>query len=215
MRTRFGEFVLDSKRRELTRNGEACHLSTKAFLLLEVLVDNAPNALTKDELYRHIWGETFVEEVNLPNLVSEIRGVLGDNRSHPRFVKTIHGYGYAFAGELERERTSRRRSGHLFSLFWNRDEFPLRDGDNIVGRGDEADVVVDSASVSRRHARIAVSMRSAAVEDLGSKNGTFVRGERVEGKVSLRDGDEIRVGHVTFTFRAVSRTATTVTGTRS
>jgi pSer/pThr/pTyr-binding forkhead associated (FHA) protein len=63
--------------------------------------------------------------------------------------------------------------------------------------------------VSRRHARIVVSGDRALVEDLGSKNGTHVRGERITTPADLVDGDEIRIGSVVVTFRMPSRPGST------
>jgi DNA-binding winged helix-turn-helix (wHTH) protein len=213
MRVRFSDFILDLDKRELSSNGERRHLSTKAFLLLEYLVQNAPRALAKEEMYRHIWGDTFVEEVNLPNLISEIRAALGESRKAPHLIKTVHGFGYAFAGEpsVERSTRSRSRSVATFALRWGREDHPLRSGANIIGRDESADVVIDSSSVSRQHARVVIARGTAVLEDLDSKNGTFVSGQRVSTAVPLHEGDEIRVGRVSLTFRAAVRTQTTVT----
>lgn len=212
MRATFGEFVLDSETRELTRAGQVRHLSGKAFGLLEILLANAPRALTKVELYQHIWGGTVVDEVNLPNLMCEVRAALGDSRKEPRFIKTLHGYGYAFAGPLNAESTQPpTHSGDIFSLHWKRREFVLHSGVNLIGRGADADVAIDSAAVSRRHAHVVVSADGATIEDLGSKNGTFVGDTRVIVRVGLSDGDEVRIGHLSMTFRALTRAGSTVT----
>jgi DNA-binding winged helix-turn-helix (wHTH) protein len=213
MRATFGEYVFDTATRELTCSGESRKLSSKAFDLLEVLITHAPRALTKDELYHHIWGERFVDEVNLPNLMSEVRSALRDSRKEPRFIKTIHGYGYAFAAELHfaaQEETQLLPT--IFSLRWRKTEFALHFGQNVIGRDAKADVVLDSAAVSRRHARITITHEGATIEDLGSKNGTFVGERSLEGgTTSLHHGDEIRLGHLSLSFRAVSRAGSTVT----
>jgi pSer/pThr/pTyr-binding forkhead associated (FHA) protein len=60
---------------------------------------------------------------------------------------------------------------------------------------------MDSPTVSRRHASIRVSAQGATIEDLGSHNGTYLRGERVTKPVPLRDGDEIHLGSVIVTLR--------------
>jgi pSer/pThr/pTyr-binding forkhead associated (FHA) protein len=60
----------------------------------------------------------------------------------------------------------------------------------------------DSPSVSRRHARITLSVGAATIEDLGSKNGTFVEGARITGPVPLREGVTVRLGSLTVTFRS-------------
>ena len=60
---------------------------------------------------------------------------------------------------------------------------------------------IDSATVSRRHARIVVTSGEAVIEDLGSRNGTSVGGQKIQGPVRLADGDRLRLGAVTMTFR--------------
>jgi DNA-binding winged helix-turn-helix (wHTH) protein len=208
MRARFSDFVFDSATRELTRRGEALRLSPKAFALLGILIENAPRAIAKEELYRRVWGEIFVEEANLPNLVSEIRAVLGENGRS--FIKTVHGFGYAFSGAVTAERNPRRLTNRVIFLQWRREELPLHEGENVVGRGDEADVTIDAGAVSRRHARIVVDSGAVTVEDLGSKNGTLVSDARISGPEYVRDGDEIRFGMVAVVLRSIDRGASTM-----
>jgi pSer/pThr/pTyr-binding forkhead associated (FHA) protein len=62
-------------------------------------------------------------------------------------------------------------------------------------------VPLDRDTVSRRHARLRIAGGEAVLEDLGSRNGTWLRGERLAGPAPLRDGDELRVGSVSITFR--------------
>ena len=83
-------------------------------------------------------------------------------------------------------------------------------GENILGREDDG-VRIDSATVSRRHARICISDSEAVLEDLGSKNGTFVRGEPVLAPIRLNDGDEVRTGSVVFRFRMTGPKGATAT----
>ena len=92
----FGDFVLDLDTHELVRAGTPVSLSPKAFRLLGILVENHPKALSKAELQDGLWPGTFVVEKNLTNLVSEIREALGDDPVRPRFIRTVHRFGYAF-----------------------------------------------------------------------------------------------------------------------
>jgi pSer/pThr/pTyr-binding forkhead associated (FHA) protein len=78
----------------------------------------------------------------------------------------------------------------------------LTPGENVVGRDPAARVWLDSPSVSRRHARIRVEDGRAWLEDLDSKNGTFVGSRRLGEAVALQDGDELRFGSIGATFRA-------------
>src|SRR4051812_16378573 len=74
-------------------------------------------------------------------------------------------------------------------------------GENLVGRDPRAQVWLDSASVSRRHARIIIAGDRVTVEDLKSKNGTRVHGRRAKAPLPLADGDELRFGSITVTLR--------------
>lgn len=69
-----------------------------------------------------------------------------------------------------------------------------------LGRAVENEIVIVSKRASREHAHIRRDGRRVFLDDLGSTNGTFLNGERVLGSVQLRDGDEISVGEVMFTF---------------
>lgn len=73
-------------------------------------------------------------------------------------------------------------------------EVSLTDQETVMGRDARADLVFDSPAVSRRHARIAQRNGQYYVEDLGSSNGTFVNGQRVQQSTALENGDEIALG---------------------
>ena len=95
------------------------------------------------------------------------------------------------------------------------EEIPLCAGENLLGRGPECRVQVDSDRVSRRHARIVVDGASATLEDLGSKNGTYLDGQRVSGAAPLRSGSLVGVGPAAFVFSSASGQGPTRTDTRS
>jgi DNA-binding winged helix-turn-helix (wHTH) protein len=203
MRLRFGPFTLERASRQLLRGGESLHLSPKAFELLLLLVESRPAALSKADLQARLWPDTFVSEANLPGLVKEIRKVLDDDSREPRFVRTLHAFGYAFcaaAGELPDLPLPHRAAETTFWIVADR-QIQLSEGENVLGRDTMAAVWFDGPGVSRRHARIVVSGEDAVLEDLGSKNGTYLRGERLAGPARLFDGDEIRVGSVAVTLR--------------
>lgn len=203
----FDRFEFDVERRALLREGEAVHLSPKAFRLLEVLVANSPRAVSKEQLTEEIWPQTFVEESNLPGLVGELRAALGDEARTPRFVRTVHGFGYAFCAELKNA-ALRERAG---SLHVGGEDVPIFEGANILGRDPSAQIQIDHATVSRRHATVDMASGSATLRDLDSKNGTFVDGERITGPVALADGATFVVGDVRVTFRIGRAVGSTVT----
>jgi DNA-binding winged helix-turn-helix (wHTH) protein len=204
MRVSFGDCVLDLERRQLVRVGRDVHLTPKAFDLLALLVAERPRAVAKAEIRDRLWPGTFVSESNLTTLVTELRAALGDAARSPRYVRTVHRFGYAFCGTATEGpgRPARRRRGPRFTLEWAGGEVALHDGENVIGREEGAAAWIESASVSRRHARIVVSEGKATLEDLGSKNGTFLRGQRITSAVVLVNGEEIRVGVVPLRFRA-------------
>ena len=188
------------------------HLSPKAFELLLLLVRQRSRALSKQELQDALWPSTFVGETNLATLVAEIRRALDESAQGATIVRTVHRFGYRFMAAVTEAAASpfvaERR--HMYLATADR-QFPLRDGATIIGRAGDAEVQIDAGGVSRHHARITVADGEARVEDLGSKNGTFVDGVAVVGSRVLADGSEIRVGPVALTFRIVPPTTATET----
>jgi DNA-binding winged helix-turn-helix (wHTH) protein len=208
MKVRFAEFTMDSETRQLAaqKRGDV-RLSTKAFDLLRILIERRPKVVDKSDLHALIWPNTFVADANLSVLIAEIRRALGDEPQDPRFIRTVHGVGYAFCGAAveqsgRRPHASGRNSARAW-LLWNQRTIALSDGDNIVGRSAECDVYLDASGVSRRHALIRVPAGGGAplLEDLGSTNGTLVNNVPVARRRPLKDGDVLQVGSVELTFR--------------
>lgn len=210
MKIRFAEFTLDSKARRLVRGGdEEVHLSPKAFDLLGLLIGRRPNVLDKAFLHAEIWPRTFVVDANLTVLVAELRRALGDDAREPRFIRTVHALGYAFCGDASDLEPPEASPPARCWLMWNERAIVLADGTNLIGREPDCAVWIDAAGVSRRHARIEVAHGGDAVrlEDLGSKNGTFVDGSPIQGVVPVANGSVIQVGEVALTLRIWSRSA--------
>ncbi len=204
MRLRFGDLVLDTGTRQLRRGEVDRHLGPKAFELLELLLRHRPNVVSKETLHDQLWPGTFVSGSTLATVVGELRAALGDDPASSRFLRTVHGVGYAFCGEVTEEgpRPAAPAVGTLsYRLLFRDREIALHPGENLLGRIEEGVLWIDSPGVSRRHARIRVERGRATLEDLASKNGTYCRGRRVSGPVVLSDGDEIRLGRVSLTVR--------------
>jgi DNA-binding winged helix-turn-helix (wHTH) protein len=198
----FGAFTLDTLTRQLRRGAHEIHISPKAFALLLELVERRPKALTKAALQESLWPDTFVVEANLSNLVAEIRAALEDDVRQPHFIRTVHGFGYAFCGTVGGD--SAAEASRVVApcvLVCSGRLYPLAEGENVLGREGDAASWFDSTSVSRRHARIVVTDGKALLEDLASKNGTFLGDVRVSAPVPLEDGAEIRLGSLRVTFR--------------
>jgi DNA-binding winged helix-turn-helix (wHTH) protein len=224
VRFQFGDLTLDAGARQLFKGRQEIHLSPKAFELLKMLIGERPRALSKNELYQHLWPDTFVSEANLASLIAEIREALGDPARKSKFIRTAHRFGYAFCGEAIEEPstpaqpqkslgsagTARTETAAFCWLIKDGHRLPLDPGENVLGRDPDPDGIrIDSPTVSRRHARISISAGSASLEDLDSKNGTFLKGEPVSSSVSLSDGDEIRIGSVVLVFRISSESTAT------
>lgn len=211
MRVQFGDFVFDSGTRELLRAGEPAHLSPKAFRVLELLLEHRPRALSKDELHRQVWPDTFVSEATLASAIAEIRAAIRDPADRPGSLRTVHGFGYAFSGQAADTTIPAPVVGSPCILVWGDREIPLTAGEHLLGRGEDVAVRINDHSVSRHHARIAVREHSATLEDLQSKNGTFVGASRITQPTPLDDGVEIRLGDVVLAFRLVTATGSTKT----
>ena len=212
VRFQFGDCILDRHTHELLRGGRVLHIEPKAFHLLELLVEARPKALSKDELQDALWPKTFISERSLARLISLLRDEIGDRADEPRFIRTVHGFGYAFCGEAtpsDEAGSTGAEPDVSCRLIWGDREIALAEGENVLGRDKSVSVWIDSNSVSRRHVRIVVSGASAKLEDLGSKNSTYLNGKRVSAPALLSSGDQIKIGSALLVFRCFRRQGTT------
>jgi DNA-binding winged helix-turn-helix (wHTH) protein len=204
VRARFAQFTIDSETRQLLGGGGEIHLSPKAFDLLCVLIEAAPKVVDKGDLHARIWPDTYVVDANLNILVGEIRRAIGDSAQDPKFIRTVHGVGYAFCGAAVQAPAARGTGQALVCwVAWDGKTCHLTEGDNIIGRDPRSDIWLDAPGVSRRHAVIRVDSRHRRVtlEDLRSTNGTFVRRAPVVAEIALTDSDLVQVGTVDLTVR--------------
>jgi DNA-binding winged helix-turn-helix (wHTH) protein len=217
MRLVFGDCVFDPGTHEVFREGRASALPPKAFALLDLLIARRPNAVSKEEIHERLWPGTFVSDASVANLIAELRATLGDDAREPRIIRTVHRFGYAFRADVRDGAAPlpprmEPASGRIACrVLWEGHEVHLRDGENVLGREPEAALWIDDASVSRRHARIVVGHDGATLEDLGSKNGTKLRGRKISDVERLTDRDVIHVGSVPVVFRLYRRAGTTAT----
>jgi DNA-binding winged helix-turn-helix (wHTH) protein len=214
VRVVFGACEFDSISHTLLRHGQVVPLSPRAFRFLELLLDRRPGVVSKAELLDHLWPGTFVSDGSLHNLAAEVRAAIADAADSPRFIRTVPRIGYGFHGDArpvvdERRLPDRMQPGP--QLVSKRRQWRLAEGTNIVGRDPDCEVSVDSPGVSRRHARIVVSEGTATIEDLESKNGTYLNGARVKAAATIDEGAEVRVGSVTMVYRTVGAVPSTVT----
>ena len=198
---RFGNFTFDSGARLLSQDGAAAHLTAKAIDLLLLLSSRAPDAVAKKEIHQHLWPNTYVSDVSLTTLIFELRSALGESARRPRFIRTVHGYGYAFQGDSAQNTAAEQETP--FIIIYEGREFGLQRGENVLGRSRDCRVRLDSSRVSRRHARITIDGDAALIEDCGSRNGTWVGGVRTTGRQRLQDGDDIAIAGLQMRFRVL------------
>ncbi|HEX9093791.1 MAG TPA: FHA domain-containing protein [Coriobacteriia bacterium] len=210
MALRFGEFELDDEQRQLFCRGTPVHLEPKAFELLALLLRHRPKALAKQAIRDAIWPGTHVSESSLAGLVLDLRVALRDEQARPRFIRTVRGYGYAFCAAAVEGLAPAPSSSFRWCALWAGREIPLPDGTHLIGRGEGCLIRLGSARVSRCHARLVVAPDGVTVEDLGSRNGTWVGGRRVEGRVALDDGAEFHVATETIRLLATGSDASTL-----
>jgi DNA-binding winged helix-turn-helix (wHTH) protein len=211
---RFDDYELDSDTRLLLKAGTPVALTPKAFQLLELLIERRPAIVSKTDILRTLWPETFVSEGNVSNLVSEIGETLEDVARRPKYVRTAHGAGYAFCGFAADRGAGKPpdlNGPTVCALVGERGTFPFTEGAHIIGRGEDCELILSSPVVSRHHARLTVSHEDMVIEDLRSRNGTFVRGERISSPVALRDDDQVCFGNIAFYFRRLDPSRTTDT----
>ncbi len=200
VRISFGPFEFDSGRRALLRGEGVVPLAPKPFGLLQLLLERRPAAVDKSELLDLLWDGALVSETALTTVVNELRGALGESAREPRFVRTVHRFGYAFEGEARILETD--EPGLAGTLLGRDLRIAVLEGETLIGRSSKLAGGIPDLSVSRRHARILAAGENVRIEDLGSRNGTFVRGQAATALTEIHDGDEIQIGLVALRFVA-------------
>lgn len=198
---RFDAFTFDAIARQLRRGSEALHLSPKAFDLLALLIERRTEAVSRADIQCRLWPDTFVSDGSLAVLVTEIRDVLADDATHPLFVQTVHRFGYRFIGKAAETACAPVAliPGTAW-LSWGTRRATLGIGQNLLGRDPAADIRIDAVGISRRHAMIVVADHEVLLNDLASKNGTYVNGVRVNDPIALGERADIQLGSLSIQF---------------
>src|ERR1700761_4418738 len=99
---RFGNFEVDLRSGELRKAGIKQKFGGQPFEVLTILLERPGEVVTREELQKRLWPDTFVDvDHNLNTAINKIREALGDSAESPRFVETLPRRGYRFVGELE------------------------------------------------------------------------------------------------------------------
>lgn len=221
---RLDDWLVQASLNRLVRGESRVQIRPRLMDVLCFLAEHHGEVVSKDEVIAAVWAKPYMAESVLSRSVAELRAILGDDAGEPRYIETIVKRGYRLlapvqfanlsvpsAGHEVRATTGAPRppGEHTCGLCWGERELPLAQGENVVGRASDAAVRLDSLQVSRRHARIVVTGGRAVLEDLGSKNGTYLRGRRVQAPVELVDGDEVIFGRVVVVFQFCAAMAAT------
>jgi len=192
-----GEWLVEPTLDRISRDGQIVRLRPRAMDVLICLALEAGKLASKQKIIDDVWCTEFVSEHALTQVIAELRSALGDDARSPIYIENIPRRGYrlvATVTPVAASVPSARDASLPFKLQSEDGEFPLIQGPNIIGRTVETDIRIDRTEVSRCHARIMVQGTTATIEDLGSKNGTYVNGERLDGPALLTNGDEIWIG---------------------
>ncbi len=190
-----GDWLVDPTLNRLTRGYETVQLEFKAMKVLLCLVNHAGELVPKDVILDKVWQTEFVSDNTLQRRIAELRAAFGDDAGSPRYIETVRTRGYCLIGPVRAVDVPRESSESArFWLISDGSSIALQPGATVIGRAADADMVIRSPKVSRRHARIAVGTDRCVLEDLGSTNGTWVNGDRLEAPRELVHGDRIRIG---------------------
>ena len=100
---RFGAFLADFERAELYQNGQRAKVQAKLFQALVLLLRRAGDVVTREEVRRQLWPETFLTnlDANVNTTINKLRQVLGDSPESPSYIETIPRRGYSFVAMVE------------------------------------------------------------------------------------------------------------------
>ena len=210
---RLGDWLVEPRLNRLERDGAVVKLRPKLMDLLIELSAHAGEVVAKETLIDAVWARRIVAASALSTAVAQLRRALGDDAGAPHLIESVSKRGYRMLVPAEPVGGDRDATSFAAcTLLLGERRLSLGEGEHVIGRGADAGVRIDSSKISRRHARIVVRGGGATVEDLGSKNGTFVGTERLTAPRALRNGDQLLVGDVLMVFRLARSAQTTVTG---
>ncbi len=107
---RFENFELDIDRYELRENGVPVAIQPQVFSLLALLVSNSDRMISKEEMIEKIWNGRIISEAAISSRVKSVRQALGDDGKAQRFIRTVHGRGFRFVGELDTAKEAAREN---------------------------------------------------------------------------------------------------------
>jgi DNA-binding winged helix-turn-helix (wHTH) protein len=207
---RLENWLVEPELDRISRGGEPVHLQPLEMDLLVLLAARAGRVIAPRNLIDAVWEGRIVAESALSRTVAGLRRALGDDAREPRYVETIPRRGYRLVGKVTALEVAPAEQETQCVVLLPDGMARLGQGRHVLGRGSTADVVVEGAKVSRRHASLTVDGAQVVLEDLGSKHGTWVDGRPVTAPVTLGEGAVILLAGVVVQFRWLHQDETTV-----
>jgi len=199
-RFQVGSWIADAESLLLSQGATSVRVRPKVMDLLVTFAERPGKVSSTEFLIARVWPDVVVGDSSLSVLVVELRKILGDDPKSPRFIETIPRRGYRLIAPISEIKPA--KTTH-FALASTEGKVLLHEGENLVGRDPEAGIRIDSNLVSRRHSLIIVTGDSATIQDLDSKNGTYLNGRRLEEAEPLSHGDRITLGRLAMRYRFV------------
>ncbi len=203
MRARFGPFTVDTDTRQLLREAASCTSRPRPSTCSAALIEQRPKVIDKADLHARLWPDTYVVDGNLNVLVAEIRRVLADDARQPRFIRTVHGVGYAFCGDGRRRRGAAGRPMPCWLATGSAD-VPPPEGDSS-----SAAIRIARSGSTRRACRGGTPASSSRATRGGCGSRTWTaRTARssgdlaVRGRIEVADGDALTFGSVEVTLHS-------------
>ncbi len=211
---RVGDVLVEPEANSIANSDGCVRIEPLLMDLLVFLARRPGRVVRREEIFDGVWQQRYVARSALTRAMALLRQALGDDANQPRFVETIPKRGYRLIAPVEGlEPVAPASPSGGISLLIGDCELPLSEGEHVIGRSDDAEVRIPAARISRRHARIVVRDGHAYLEDLGSKNGTSLRGRPVMSAVELSDRDVITIGATVLVVRVADADAPTETAT--
>ena len=209
---RLGEFLVQPSLCRISCAERTVHLRPKVMDVLVCLAETPGKVVSKPAVIDAVWAKEFISDTALSRAVFELRQAVGDDDAQPRYVETIAKRGYRLVAAVEPvgESAGTVVAPSPFVVVLGERDVRLTEGENLIGRGSDVRLTLDSMEVSRHHARIVVTAGRAVLEDLGSMNGTVLRGQRIKGPTELADHDVIVIGGISLVFRCTTGDGSTI-----
>ncbi len=189
---RFDRFELDLARFELRAGQESIALEPQVFALLALLVENRERMVSKDELVEKVWDGRVVSESAISSRIKSARQALGDDGRAQRFIRTIHGRGFRFMGDVDAEVVA--RSDGTESPADSRPETQPDSRPSIAVLPFR--VIGDAASLSTSHEAIAQALPHELIAELSRLRWLFVTARASSFRVGSGERDPREVGRL-------------------